>query len=193
MKFINRPAVKVPVALKVDVAVIGGGPAGVGAAVTAARNGASTVLVERFGSLGGSNTNGYMYIIGAERLGEGVGSEICNRLRKGGFLKEVSQMYPDIEANALTHYNAGIPLERLSTSRRRYYSAFDPDMCACYMNDIMEENGVTIFLRSLFVDTVVDNGSIKAVIVENASGNQAISAAITRSQLFATNQPIPTA
>lgn len=45
-----------PVVVEADVLVIGGGPAGIAAAVASARNGASTVLVERYGFLGGNAT-----------------------------------------------------------------------------------------------------------------------------------------
>src|ERR687895_1689204 len=48
----------VPVVAETDVLVVGGGPAGIGAAVAAGRNGAKTVLVERFGFLGGNATAG---------------------------------------------------------------------------------------------------------------------------------------
>jgi hypothetical protein len=52
--------------------------------------------------------------------------------------------------------------------------AFDPDIAACAMQEMMEESGVTPELRTLFVDTVIENNFIKAVIVENSSGRQAI-------------------
>ena len=48
----------VPVRYQADVAVIGGGIAGVSAAAAAARSGASVVLVERFGVTGGNMTVG---------------------------------------------------------------------------------------------------------------------------------------
>jgi ribulose 1,5-bisphosphate synthetase/thiazole synthase len=46
-----------------DVVVVGGGPGGIGAAVSAARNGARTVLIERYGYLGGMGTGGLVTII----------------------------------------------------------------------------------------------------------------------------------
>ena len=45
-----------------DVAVMGGGIAGSCAAISAARNGANVILVERGGSLGGTLTEGFMPI-----------------------------------------------------------------------------------------------------------------------------------
>lgn len=50
----------IPVADHFDVVVCGGGPAGIGAAVAAAENGARTALIERFGFLGGMATAGYV-------------------------------------------------------------------------------------------------------------------------------------
>ncbi|MGD9161788.1 MAG: FAD-dependent oxidoreductase, partial [Desulfobacteraceae bacterium] len=46
-----------------DVVVVGGGPGGIGAAVSAARNGADTVLIERYEHLGGMGTGGLVTII----------------------------------------------------------------------------------------------------------------------------------
>src|SRR5690554_209362 len=56
MQFIEVPAQQVPVRLEADVVVCGGGPAGIGAALAAARTGAKTVLIERYGFLGGMGT-----------------------------------------------------------------------------------------------------------------------------------------
>ncbi len=53
---IAEPARQIPVAADCDVAVLGGGPAGVCAAAAAARAGASVVLVERYGYFGGTAT-----------------------------------------------------------------------------------------------------------------------------------------
>lgn len=52
MNVYNEPAMQVPVVAEPDVLVIGGGPAGIGAAVAAARNGAKVLLVERYGFVG---------------------------------------------------------------------------------------------------------------------------------------------
>src|SRR5215211_7808293 len=46
----------IPIVRETDVLVIGGGPAGIGAAVAAARTGARTVIAERYGFLGGNAT-----------------------------------------------------------------------------------------------------------------------------------------
>lgn len=61
---IRMPATQVPVAAEADVVVIGGGPAGFGAAMRAARSGVTTLLIERFGGPGGAATSGYMCVTG---------------------------------------------------------------------------------------------------------------------------------
>jgi heterodisulfide reductase subunit A-like polyferredoxin len=54
MEYITVPEIKIPVIIEADVFVVGGGTAGVGAAIRAAQNGADTVVIERFGSSGGT-------------------------------------------------------------------------------------------------------------------------------------------
>ena len=53
---IQEPARQIPVYGEYDVAVLGGGPAGIAAAVAAARAGQRTLLIERYGFLGGMGT-----------------------------------------------------------------------------------------------------------------------------------------
>jgi heterodisulfide reductase subunit A-like polyferredoxin len=56
LEFVIEPERRTHVHATVDVLVLGGGPAGIAAAVTAARAGATTLLVERYGFLGGAGT-----------------------------------------------------------------------------------------------------------------------------------------
>src|SRR5690606_15723984 len=56
MNYIVEPEKQVEVIAKPDVLVVGGGPAGIGAAIAAARNGAEVMLIERYGVVGGNLT-----------------------------------------------------------------------------------------------------------------------------------------
>ena len=56
----NEKAREIPVSYSVDVVVLGGGPAGVAAAISAARQGADTLLIEQMGEVGGIATEGMM-------------------------------------------------------------------------------------------------------------------------------------
>lgn len=60
MKYITENTKMIPVIQEVDVLVLGGGPAGIGAAVAAAREGAETLLIEQMGEIGGIATAGLM-------------------------------------------------------------------------------------------------------------------------------------
>ena len=63
IRTIPEPNKTVNVVRECDVVVVGGGPGGIGAAIAAGRNGADTVLIERFGHLGGMGTGGLVTII----------------------------------------------------------------------------------------------------------------------------------
>lgn len=166
MDYIKETEKKTPVIMETDVVIVGGGPAGVGAAIRAARSGFETVIIERFGSMGGTITNGYMFIgYGQNHLPE----EIYSKLKNGGYIVNLLEKYPDLISDPFIHYSPAMDKENTQE-----ILAFDPDMCSCIINEMLEEARVKIILDTLFVDTIVENDEIKAVIIENASGRQAI-------------------
>lgn len=76
---------QVPIAREVDVLVVGGGVAGVGAVITAARNGMNALLIEQQFALGGLVTLGLVdYLAGYP---DGVGQEMLDRLEAEGALR----------------------------------------------------------------------------------------------------------
>src|SRR4030043_280537 len=89
-KTIVEPSREIKVCREVDVVVVGGGPGGFGSAVSAARSGAETVLIERYGHLGGMATGGLVNIIpnlsdisGKQHI-FGLNQELIDRLDKRG-------------------------------------------------------------------------------------------------------------
>src|SRR5919205_844222 len=89
-RFITEPARQVPVRYETKVLVVGGGSAGVSAAVAAARNGADVILVERGNYLGGLATGGLIILLltlddgrGRQVVG-GLCQEVTDRLAKRG-------------------------------------------------------------------------------------------------------------
>ena len=94
-KTIVEPSRETKVCYEADVVVVGGGPGGHSAAIAAARNGAKTVLVERYGHLGGMATGGIVIQIphmsdgGKEPVLAGLAMEWLERLDKmeGGVLR----------------------------------------------------------------------------------------------------------
>ena len=89
MSFITLPSPQIPVAAHAGVIVVGGGPAGVCAAIAAARNGASTILLEKSGCLGGTWTTGSMgWIIdsGGDGKGKLIGEIIKTLKERNGLI-----------------------------------------------------------------------------------------------------------
>lgn len=166
MEFIIEPERKTPIIARGDVVVVGGGPAGIGAALRAARSGANTILIEKFGVLGGTNTAGFMVVVRGER--QHIAAEIFDRLRPGGYIVNLMEKFPGVTSNPLNHWGKYGPLfipELL---------AFDPDMCSHVLYELMGETNVKLFMGSQFVDTQVEGTSIRSVIIENTSGRQAV-------------------
>ncbi len=143
---------EVPVKKKVDVCVVGGGPAGVAAAVAAARLGAKVFLAEALGCLGGLGTAGGVpcFMMFADRVNfyaDGFGRELLQRLNK-----EVNYGYDGRCINT----------ERL----KRLYD----DMCL--------ESGVEISFFADFVGAESDGGIIKSAVFNAKSGLFAVEAAV---------------
>lgn len=163
-KSIKIPETQIPVAAEADIVVVGGGPAGFGAAMRAARSGADTLLIERFGGPGGAATSGYMCVTG-EGASFPLHAEWVQGLRDEGWLFDAWKEYPQLAGNVLVHQSGRI--------------SFYPDDGAYVMIRMLEEAKVRLLFRTLFVDTVIAHNfsgedSIEAVVVENASGRQAI-------------------
>lgn len=163
MEFITEPERKTPIVRKVDVLVLGGGPAGLGAAIAAARMGARTLLVERYGFLGGNATAGLVESIGGafSRSGDWV---------VGGVTKEIIERA----------VKAGAAVERPSIDlgyRRQeaWNSVFiDSELFKYVLDEIVGESNVEVLLHSMAVAPLIDGKKINGVIVENKSGRQAI-------------------
>ena len=83
MKTFVIPQRELPAAYEADVVVCGGGTAGVFAAISAAESGKRVLIVEQFGSLGGSATNGLVTpLMHTHIAGDPAGSYISHRLRE---------------------------------------------------------------------------------------------------------------
>src|SRR3954465_14845965 len=108
--FVHEPERKTAVLAEHEVVVLGGGPAGIAAAAAAARAGRSTVLVERYGFLGGAGTAAglanfcglHAKVEGEHRQGgHGICDDILDRLERLGGLSQPHALFQDrIQAQA---------------------------------------------------------------------------------------------
>lgn len=136
----------VPVRYEADVAVIGGGIAGVSAACAAARSGAKVVLVERFAVTGGDMTSGGVANFCGQLTGQGeVFDTILGELRR---FKAIEKKKP------VFHY----------------------EILAIVLQEMLLARGVKLLLHTRFVDAVEKDGRIRECIVCGKSGPEAIRA-----------------
>ncbi len=189
---ITEPAREIEICREADVVVVGGGPGGIGAALSAARSGADTVLVERYGHLGGMATGGLVTIIpnlsdiNGEQQITGICQELVDRLDArdatdypkkedwGSTDEKLVQHY--IDANLAWFYIR----DDLNIGRKRvlYTALIDPEIMKCELNNMMEEAGVKLYLHSWGARPIVEENTVKGVIIENKSGRQAILAKV---------------
>jgi len=161
MKYITEPEKRIPVVAEVDVAVIGGGPGGLPAAIASARHGANTLLVERYGFLGGMATNGLIGPI----LGHTAHQSDIPII--GGIAKELC---------VLMHEMGGAP--KWEDALKQWGVPFAPEIFKHAADRMIEESGVKALFHTYFADTIAEDEEIKAVIIESKSGRGAIAAKI---------------
>ena len=146
----------VPIVGSYDVVVCGGGPAGFIAAITAAREGAKTALIERFGFLGGMATAGYVSPISEFMFDDAVVI--------GGvpweFIKNLEAM-----GGAFVEPNIG-------------NIAFDPERYKLCAQRMVLDAGVTLYTNSFLTGCVCEDNVIRQVIIENKNGAEAIESKI---------------
>ena len=159
-----EPAKEIPVFHETDVAVVGGGPAGFAAAVSAARAGAKVALVERYGSLGGLFTNGMVLImLATSRRNEGGGWELVSK----GVCEEFM-----VRAGKYGR-NFSHPAEN-TCPVKMWQPTVDPECAKVLMDDMIAESGVEMFFHSWGVDVIQDGDAVKGVVFESKEGRQAI-------------------
>ncbi|MDA8228658.1 MAG: FAD-dependent oxidoreductase [Desulfitobacterium hafniense] len=145
LQFIREEGLDIPVALDVDVVVCGGGAAGIGAALGAARAGAKTVLIERNSFLGGVATATIMPIF------------LMDLEHVNGFTKElITEIIRRGRAWSGTVLN------------------FDPEAYKQVALELLCDAGVEFLFNTFVSRPIMEAGVIKGVIVENKSGRLAI-------------------
>lgn len=148
----EEPARSIPVFADVDVLVLGAGPAGVSAAISAAREGATTLLIEQLGDVGGIATSGMMSHWTGNTKG-GIYEEILNR----------SSDLPDSEDYGFN----GSPRQIIN-----------PERLKTVLLQMLAEAGVSLLLYTFASAPIMEGSQITGVIIENKSGRQAVFAKV---------------
>jgi hypothetical protein len=157
MPTIALPAEEIPVIADLDVLVVGGGPAGITAALAAARHGARTMIIEQFNCLGGVATaagHGHICLYSSwgnpqwgtdEQVVAGLAEEIAQRVTAAGW-GVYDRRNCDFEVEGMK-----IVLEQMAA-----------------------EAGVRIRYHTFFSRTLVEAGRVVGVVVQSKSGRQAV-------------------
>ena len=176
---IAEPATEIDIIREADVVVVGGGPAGIGAAVAAARTGADTILIERYGHLGGMATGGLVILIphmsgdNGEQQITGICQEWIDRLDQldGAIHPDRAELGSNDKAviDKWRNYFSFVVNDRIRQS-----VFVDPELLKCVLNDMVEEAGVKLYLHAWGCRALTDNNSVKGVIFESKSGRMAV-------------------
>ncbi|MGH9293870.1 MAG: FAD-dependent oxidoreductase [Acidimicrobiales bacterium] len=171
-----------PVVAESDVVVVGGGSAGVAAAVGAARQGASVTLLERYGCLGGMASGGMVLVLddmvnGSEITVKGICAEFVERLEQLGLA-----VYPPPEAwgddpasiRRWTRWGASDFHFRGSPKPICYSVAFDPDGWKRVSLELVAEAGVELRLHSWATEAVMEGTTVKGVRALTKAGLQEV-------------------
>jgi hypothetical protein len=158
--FILEPARDVPVRGEYDVVVLGGGPAGIAAAAAASAHGRRTLLVERYGFLGGMGTAaGVTNFCGlhanvhgeVRQVVHGVADEILARIDRLGGLNAPHEIFG-----------------------RTMAQAYDTAAYKCAADDLLLGRGVELMLHALACAVVMESDAVAALVVETRSGRAAV-------------------
>jgi hypothetical protein len=158
---LTEPSRETPVLGEYDVVVLGGGPAGIAAAVAAARAGRSTLLIERYGFLGGMGTAaGVTNFCGLHanvhgdirQVVHGVADDLLSRIDRLGGLNAPHALFGKTVAQA-----------------------YDTAAYKIAADDLMVSAGVHVLFHALAAGVLMESAQrVKALLIETKSGRRAV-------------------
>ncbi|MGB7258297.1 MAG: FAD-dependent oxidoreductase [Pseudolabrys sp.] len=159
--YVDEPARRVPVGGDYEVVVLGGGPAGIAAAASAARHGRKTLLIERYGFLGGMGTAaGVTNFCG---LHANVHGEIHQVVH--GIVDELLGRLENLHGLNAPHLVLG----------KTYAQAYDTAAYKCAADELLLSRRTDVRFHALATGVLMaDEGTVKALLIETKSGRSAI-------------------
>lgn len=152
MKYVEEPIKSTPVIAETEVLVVGSGPAGLAAAIAAAREGVKTMLVERYGCFGGAITH--------------VGVNSISWYRYEGTV--------DVEGIGIEFEQRATELGKSSKTPFERSDLIDTELFKYVADQLIMEAGIDSLLHCYAVETILEGRTIKGIITESKSGRQAI-------------------
>jgi hypothetical protein len=173
MKYIKEIEKKVPVLTETEVLVVGGGPAGISAALAAAREGVDTILLERYGCFGGVITQSMIGTIAWYRYADtvdagGIALEFEQRAKEMGATIDIFGKIKNEEMKAQ------LEQEGLLVNDQPTYEVLDTELFKFVVDQMVQEAQITPLLHCYVTDVIKEGDAITGVITESKSGRQAI-------------------
>ncbi|MBF6600127.1 MAG: FAD-dependent oxidoreductase [Dehalococcoidia bacterium] len=189
---ISLPQQQVPVVASCDVLVVGGGAAGISAAIAAARQGADVVLVERYGYLGGLASGGLIVLLltlddgDGRQVVAGQCQELVERLAaRGACFYPPAGEWGARDEGLIAGYRRWGLVWGSGPHRVRYSVAYDPEELKYVATTWVGEAGVRLMLHRWASDVVFElerphgrpAGRLSHVVFTSKAGRQAVRAA----------------
>jgi len=171
---ITEPPREIPVTADYDVVVVGGGMAGVAAAIAAARRSSRVCLVERFCALGGMATLGNIAVW--LPLCDGRGHQVIAGMAEELLNLSLADLREDMMAAWFRHpptcwRGEGSREDRI---QQRYRASFNPSSFLLALEKLLVDSGVTLMYDTRVCAVHRESDRITHVLVENKSGRLAI-------------------
>ncbi|MEE8475529.1 MAG: FAD-dependent oxidoreductase [Myxococcota bacterium] len=182
---LEEPARRTPVRYQTEVLVVGGGSAGVAAAVAAARNGADVLLVERYGYLGGLATAGLIILLltlddgRGRQVIAGLCEEVTDRLKKrGAAYSPPREEWGSSDAAKVRRDQRWGLLWGHGPHSVRYSVAYEPEDMKFAFNQMVEESGVRLLFHAWACDPILEDERLQGVVFQGKSGRFAVRASV---------------
>jgi len=157
-----QPERQVPLLHQTDVLVVGGGSAGVMAAVAARRAGVNVAIVERYGCFGGLWTGGMVLLV------------ISTHAKENGEKVKVMRGLGDELLERLTKFDGAI----MNQKPGAHNPTVDPEAAKFMMDEMVREAGASVFFHCWGADAIMDAKAIRGIVFESKAGRQAILAKV---------------